>query len=364
MRKHLYALSICLLLLSAYALAVFAHSYKNFLITPLIPADKTLIYTLKSRTTIRALAKDLQCLGLLKQPNYFISLAYLRGMVSHLQPGEYLFNAGSTPNQLLSQLTTSKTTYQRFVLYGGTNFQQLLTLLSNTKALSHQLTAGDDSLALSKLGFPLNQPEGMFLPTTYRYVKGTSDVAILQKAHQLMTDLLQQEWQQRAPNLPYQNVYQALTVASLIEKETTQAAERPLVAGVILKRLQKNMRLQIDSSVIYGLGSNYTGKLQRADLKTDTPYNTYKRKGLPPTPIAMPSRQAIHAALHPIDNGSLYFVYKSNGTHLFSPTLTAQTKAVKFYQVDMHFPKVGKRLNNKKQVFVWYLSPRLRKLIS
>lgn len=364
MRKYLTLFATFLLALSILSAFFAWQYYKKFVDAPLVPAEKTIDYVLKPGSSIRSLANDLHAMGLLPHPNFLIALAYLRGVSKNLQAGEYIFAGGTTPNQMLSQIAAGKVAYHHFTLVEGWNFSQLFKALNNNEYISHRLKDAEIATALSKLELPLNHPEGMFLPATYRFMKGTSDVAMLRKAHQLMSEFLNKEWQQRAVNLPYKNLYEALIAASLVEKETGQERERSMVSGVIAKRLAINMPLQIDSTVIYGLGRTYTGKLNREDLKKDTPYNTYLHRGLPPTPIAMPSRQSIHATLHPLNNGSLYFVAKNGNAHAFSATLAEQNKAVKTYQVNMHYPKIGKRLNHKKCVYLWYLSSNLQNLIN
>jgi UPF0755 protein len=247
-------------------------------------------------------------------------------------------------------------------LIEGWTFKQFLAALNHEQHITHILNTTNPTEVMNKLGVPPRNPEGLFLPDTYLYTLGTTDVAILKMAYKRMSDELTTAWQQRAPGLSYQTPYEALIVASLIEKETGQATERPIVAGVILRRLQNKMPLQIDSTLIYGLGDEYTGRLDRNALQQDTLYNTYLHRGLPPTPISMPGKQSLQAALHPDNSNVLYFVAKGNGTHQFSDTLQAQSQAVNAYQIKMQFPKIGKRMNNHVCVRPWYLSSVLQSL--
>ena len=184
------------------------------------------------------------------------------------------------------------------------------------------------------LGFPELHPEGQFFADTYAFPRGTTDVEYLQRAKRTMDTILAEEWENRAPDLPFETPYEALILASIVEKETAVAAERPLIAGVFVSRLNIGMRLQTDPTVIYGIGDAFDGDIRRKDLTTDTPYNTYTRAGLPPTPIAMVGREAIHAVMHPESTTALYFVSKGNGTHQFSETLEQHNAAVRKYQLN------------------------------
>jgi UPF0755 protein len=183
------------------------------------------------------------------------------------------------------------------------------------------------------LGLDGQHPEGLFFPDTYRFPKGTSDIDFLKRSYQVMQKHLEREWNQRAPDLPLKSSYEALILASIIEKETGAGFERPLIAGVFIERLKRNMRLQTDPTIIYGLGDDYDGDIRFRDLRKDTPYNTYLHSGLTPTPIALPGLESIHAALHPADTNALYFVSRGDGTHKFSATLKEHNAAVKRYQL-------------------------------
>ena len=207
---------------------------------------------------------------------------------------------------------------------------QVLTQASN---LRQTLAGTDESALITMLSSEYQSLEGMFFPSTYFYSTQSSDLDILKRAYDTMQSVLDAHWQRRQPDLPYENPYEALIMASIIEKETGQAAERKQIAGVFVRRLQKGMKLQTDPTVIYGLGEAFDGNLRRKDLRTDTPYNTYTRSGLPPTPIAMPGEASIEAALHPADGKALYFVAKGNGWHAFSATLREHNAAVRKYQL-------------------------------
>ncbi len=362
MRKFIAGFGLLLLAVSLGVAFFLTMTFRTFLNTPLIPAGKNINYIFKTGSSIKVLAKDLNDLKVLDKPNFLIWLAYWKGVATHLKAGEYLFTSGIKPAALLDQMAAGKVVVHRITFVEGWTFAQMMATLNKNPLVIHHLSNLNADAILTTLGFPPNNPEGLFFPATYPLVKDTNDVVLLKKAHQAMSSLLAKEWQHRAPNLPYKNSYEALIVASLIEKETGQAAERPLVSGVILNRLQKKMRLQIDSTVIYGMGQSYTGRITRQDLQRDTPYNTYVHYGLPPTPIAMPSKQSIQAALHPLLSDNLYFVSRENGTHAFSPTLAQQNQEVATYQLNIQFPKVGKRFNTKTCIYLWYLSPMLQQL--
>ncbi len=352
---------IALFLVSAFA--GLAAAYKNFLVTPLVQSDRPLDYVLKSGASIRTLTHDLHQQGILPHPAFLIFLAHWQGATKNLKAGEYLLAPGTTPKQLLAMIVAGNVHYHKFTLIEGWTFQQLLNAINADPHLVHTITQLTPVQIAQKIGLPPIQPEGLFFPATYYFTSATPDVTILRRANETMMTQLSLAWQQRIPGLPYNSAYQALTAASLVEKETRAAIERPLIAAVIIKRLQKNMRLQIDSTVVYGLGQNYTGKLTLANLKQDTPYNTYTRKGLPPTPIALPSGEAIRAVLHPADANFLYFVSKDDKTHQFSQTLNQHDLAVNHYQINVSFPKVGRLYNSFNCKKLWYISQTMQMLI-
>jgi UPF0755 protein len=341
----------------------FAFVYASFLDTPIVPVKgQSFDYVLKRGSSIKTLAYDLHSFGFLKKPDLLIILAYVQGTVGKLQAGEYHFPPGIKPAQLLEQIAAGKVYYHKLRLIEGTTFAQFILVLENNPWLLHTLHGLSLVTIMEKLGLPPRNPEGLFFPATYYFTKDTTDAEILETAYQTMSEQLMHQWQSRASNLPYKTPYDTLIAASLIEKETNLGSERPQVAGVLVRRLEKNMRLQIDSTVIYGLGAAYTGSLHRTDLSEDTPYNTYLHKGLPPTPIAMPSLQSITAALHPAAGDSLYFVAKGSSGHQFSATLTAHNQAVNNYQINWQYPKIGKRFNTRPCHYFWYLSSKLQNL--
>ncbi|WP_370599769.1 endolytic transglycosylase MltG [Pseudomonas nitroreducens] len=250
-----------------------------------------------------------------------------------LHSGEYRLKPGMTAAELLGQWRDGDVVQYGLTLVEGWTFHQVRELLSRQPKLSQTLVGLSDAEVMAKLGKPGVFPEGRFFPDTYRFVRGTRDIDLLKQAYQRMDNILAEEWDKRESNLPYKDSYQALIMASLVEKETGVPQERGQIAGVFVRRLEKNMLLQTDPTVIYGMGDRYAGKITRADLREATPYNTYVIAGLPPTPIALPGREAIHAALNPVPGDSLYFVARGDGSHAFSDNLDDHNKAVQEFQL-------------------------------
>jgi UPF0755 protein len=230
-------------------------------------------------------------------------------------------------------MISGKVRQYALTLVEGWNFRQVMDAVQSHPSLAHTLQGLENAAIMAQLGHPDEHPEGRFLPDTYHFPKGLSDVAFLQRAYDAMAQTLAQEWEGRAVGLPLQTPYEALILASIVEKETGLASERQAIAGVFVRRLEKRMRLQTDPTVIYGMGERYDGNIRKQDLLEDTPYNTYRRLGLPPTPIAMPGRDAIHATLHPDDSQNIYFVSRGDGSHHFSATLEEHNNAVIKYQL-------------------------------
>ncbi|MBD0687042.1 MULTISPECIES: endolytic transglycosylase MltG [unclassified Pseudomonas] len=250
-----------------------------------------------------------------------------------LHSGEYRMVPGMTMENLIGVWKRGEVVQYSVTLVEGWNFRQVRAALAKDEKLQQTLTGLSDSEVMDRLGHSGVFPEGRFFPDTYRFVRGTSDVDLLNKAYARLEDVLAREWAERAADVPYTQPYQALIMASLVEKETGVPQERSQIAGVFVRRLRMGMLLQTDPTVIYGLGERYTGKLTRAHLKEENPYNTYMVPGLPPTPIAMVGREAIHAALNPASGDSLYFVARGDGSHVFSDNLDEHNNAVREYQL-------------------------------
>ncbi len=292
-------------------------------------------YTLEPGSSLGVLAKDLENKGLIRNSIYLRIIARWSGLGKRIKAGEYRIKPGTTPTALLEQLVSGQVNTYNITLVEGWSFRQMLKSIRGHKALRHSIDGLKAAQIMSRLGYEGMHPEGRFLADTYNFPKGTTDLALLKRAFRAMQDLLQKEWDARDTALPFKDPYQALILASIVEKETALPQERPLIAGVFIRRLQKRMRLQTDPTVIYGMGDKYKGNIRRKDLRNDTPYNTYTRSGLTPTPISMPGRDAIRAVMHPAPGKALYFVAKNqgDGSHYFSDNLKQHNRAVRKYQL-------------------------------
>lgn len=266
------------------------------------------------------------------KPFWFKAIAVKEKAARKLKAGEYELAPGLSLPEVLVLFVQGKTKQYAITFPEGWGFKEILHEVESNPSLEHTLHDIDVEVLMTRLGSAIKYPEGMFFPDTYFFEKHTSDVAILKRAYDKMQAVLQQEWRHKAEALPFKTPYEALILASIVEKETGVVAERPLIAGVFIRRLQTGVLLQTDPTVIYGMGDNYQGNITYKDLKTATAYNTYVVSGLPPTPIAMPGRDAIYAALHPDNSNSLYFVARGDGTHKFSDTLKDHNLAVDSFQ--------------------------------
>ncbi|MCL1634019.1 endolytic transglycosylase MltG [Luteimonas sp. SX5] len=260
-------------------------------------------------------------------------LARQIGAAGRLQVGEYALRPGATPRELLAAMRDGKIVSYRFTIVEGWNIRELRAALAKAAPLKQETAQLDDAALMKALGHAGQHPEGRFLPETYRYNRGDSDLGLLKRAYDDMAKALDQAWNGRAADTPLKNKDEALILASIVEKETGIASERPQIAGVFARRLKLGMLLQTDPTVIYGMGSRYAGNIRRQDLTTDTPYNTYTRAGLPPTPIAMPGADALHAATNPAPGDALFFVAVGDGSgrHVFTRTLGEHQSAVREY---------------------------------
>ncbi|MGA9853445.1 MAG: endolytic transglycosylase MltG [Gammaproteobacteria bacterium] len=327
-----------LLLLTAIAIVIVGILAWRWYLIPVVGGNHAVDVDVSTGASLREAAAELHAQGALPQPLDLVWLARLRGDANAIRAGEYLVEPGTSVAGLLNLLKSGKVVLHSLTLVEGWTFAQILAAVENDAALRHTLKGLNGAAIMTRLGHPGELPEGLLYPDTYQFPKGTSDVAFLERAYSVMQTHLQTAWQARAPDLPYKTPYDALILASIVEKETAQPQERGEIAGVFVRRLEKGMRLQSDPTVIYGLGSAYTGKITYQNLRTDTPYNTYTRNGLPPTPICMPSLPSIIAALHPTPGDALYFVARGDGTHQFSASLAEQNAAVQKYQIKPHNP--------------------------
>jgi UPF0755 protein len=307
--------------------------YDSFKENPLTLPPDGIVYNLHPGSSVTSLAADLAARGIVEKPMLLRLLARLTQQAGRLKAGEYKIPSGTTPVRLLEILTSGKVIQHALTLVEGWTFQQMMAAVEAHEALQHTLAGLSDPEIMQRLGYADQHPEGRFYPETYHFPRGETDLAFLKRAYRNMQQVLDDEWAQRAKDLPLETPDQALILASIVERETGLPEERARIAGVFIRRLQKDMLLQTDPTVIYGMGESYDGNIRRRDLETDTPYNTYLRKGLTPTPIAMPSRAAIRAVLHPQAGDELYFVATGNGGHHFSSTLSEHNRAVRKYQL-------------------------------
>ena len=308
--------------------------YQRFVGTPLTVSAVTPSVDVAKGSSLRDVVGQLhEQQATHTRPLYWRVLAEQLRVAGRLHAGEYALTAGMTPRDLLLNMAAGRVVQRNFTIVDGWNFHELRQALAKADKLKQDGASLDDEALMAKIGAPGEMPEGRFLPETYAYVKGDSDLDVLRRARAAMTKLLDAQWSQRDKSVPLAAPYDALILASIVEKETGRADERPRIAGVFIRRLQTHMLLQTDPSVIYGMGDAYTGNIHKSDLTTDTPYNTYTRAGLPPTPIAMPGKPAIEAALHPASGTELYFVARGDGTHVFSSTLDEHNRNVACFQL-------------------------------
>ena len=306
----------------------------GFLHTPVAVNGDGLEFEIVSGTSFRAVSDELEQRGIIDDSVLFRLYARWTGQAGNVQAGDYLIKAGTTPLELLQQFTSGAVQLYSFTIIEGWNQWDMLGALHEHPYIDAGLTDEDWPAFLEELGAgDIPHPEGLFLPETYRFPRNSTDRDVLAQAYGLMQSVLAEEWSGRASDAAVTTPYEALILASIVEKETARADERPRISGVFTRRLEKRMRLQTDPTVIYGIGRAFNGNLTRKDLRTDTPYNTYTRRGLPPTPIALPGRDAINAALHPAAGEELYFVATGldDGSHAFSVTKEQHDAAVAEY---------------------------------
>lgn len=326
MIKKLIILSI----IFAAALVTDVYLYLN---EPLLNTEP-MLFEFKHGSSVSKMAKNLKQQGLVKRAYYIPLWTRITGKSRKLKAGEYKIQPGMTVNDLLYDMEHAKVQQYTLTLVEGLTFWQMMNIINESSNLTHELRGLTDEAIMQKIGHANEHPEGRFYPETYHFPKGLSDTQFLKRAYNEMQQRLNAAWQSRDAGLPFDNAYEALIMASIVEKESALAEERTRIAGVFINRLRKGMRLQTDPTVIYGLGKNFDGDIRFRDLRTDTPYNTYTRKGLPPTPIAMPGQGAIDAVMHPDTTEYLFFVARGDqsGSHVFSKTLKEHEAAVDKFQ--------------------------------
>ena len=299
---------------------------------PLALPQSPFAFEVRSGATLSAVARQLQDAGALPRALALVVLARFDGVDRAIKAGSYEIEQGITLPQLLAKLTQGDVTQSALTVVEGTTFAELKRMLSDSKELTRTVLDLPDAELQAKLGITEKSPEGLFFPDTYFFAKGSADAALLKRAQRALAERLQAGWSKRAADLPLATPYDALILASIVEKETGRAADRPLIASVFVNRLKRGMRLQTDPTVIYGIGEKFDGNLRKRDLEADTPYNTYTRDGLPPTPIALPSQASLDAVMNPPPSPYLYFVARGDGTSEFSANLADHNRAVSKYQ--------------------------------
>ncbi len=319
--------------LGCLALVWLGIGYQQFLNTPIHLTEDETVLLIEPGDSLTAVARNLVNRGMIPNARHFRLLVRLSGKAGNIHAGEYLLSGSITPGALFDKMVNGRVRQYGLTLIEGWRFREMIAFVKASGDLKHTLKGETPQAIMAEIGYPDIDPEGRFLPDTYHFPKGMSDREFLRRAYQTMEQFLQQAWAERDQDIPLKTPLDALILASIIEKETGKAAERPEIAGVFTRRLRRRMRLQTDPTVIYGLGEQFDGNLKRRHLAEDNPYNSYTRRGLPPTPIAMPGREAILAALHPAVGDALYFVSKGDGSHHFSATLDEHNNAVIKYQL-------------------------------
>lgn len=300
---------------------------------PITPGSAPVIpFAITQGSGVAGAAQQMASAGVPVNTFLFGMLARVTGKASQIKAGSYELKPDTTPRRLLTQLVRGEFAQESLTIIEGWTFRQMRQAVDTAPNLKHETLRLSDQDLLAKIAPQYKAPEGLFFPDTYLFAKGASDLSVYRQAHEMMMKRLQAAWDKRDPGLPYTDPYQALIMASLVEKETGQKSERAMIAGVFVNRLKTGMLLQTDPTVIYGMGDKYDGKIRKKDLETDTPYNTYTRAGLPPTPIALPGVQSLAAATAPARTEALYFVSRNDGTSHFSVNLTEHNKAVNQYQ--------------------------------
>lgn len=325
-----YAIVFSLLVTAGAGLWLKNH-LDNYGDTPInLPASS--LYELQRGTSFIGLLSRLEQQGIIESQWKLRLYAHFNDEVHQIKSGEYRLQPGQSYRQLLEQFAKGDVVQRQVTLVEGLRLQDYLLAFAEQNELVHTLEGKTYAEIAELVGYDGDNPEGWFFPDTYSFTKGATDLDILKRAYKRTQQVLEQEWRQRAKDLPLKSPYEALILASIVEKETGAPEEREQIAGVFIRRLEKGMRLQTDPTVIYGMGDRYEGKIRRSDLNQHTPYNTYRIDGLPPTPIASAGQEAIHAALQPADGKALYFVAKGDGRHYFSATLKEHNNAVNEYQ--------------------------------
>lgn len=303
-----------------------------YVYSPVTPPTVPFEFALNQGSSLSTVARQLEKAGLIENPRLFVAFSRAMGRAGQIKAGVYRIDHALSRMELLEMITQGSASQNQITIIEGWSFQQLRAQLDANPYIRHDSRGLSDAEILRRINAAESHPEGLFFPDTYFVAAGSSDIELLKYAYRMLQQHLNEAWAARDANLPLASPYQALILASIVEKETGAAADRTMIAGVFVNRLRIHMMLQTDPSVIYGMGSRFDGNLRRGDLVADTPYNTYTRQGLPPTPISMPGLAALNAALHPAKTDALYFVARGDGTSKFSSSLEAHNRAVYQYQ--------------------------------
>ena len=333
LREALFSdiMSISIIVMS-FACAWFLMDYHKFTLAPLQLDASDSYYNLKPGSSINSIAREFENNGWISNELYLRIYAKLNKLTD-IKAGEYALDRKLTAIDLLKNFVAGKVVLHQITLIEGWNFKQMMQAIGQNDKLRQTLAEKPATEIMKIIGKAELHPEGQFLPDTYTFRRNMTDRELLEISHNALQAKLQESWKSRDEGLPLKTPYEALTLASIVEKETGVASERPLIAGVFTTRLRKKMKLQTDPTVIYGMGDEYKGNIKRKHLRQDTPYNTYVHRGLTPTPISMPGFAAIDAVMHPKEEGYLYFVAKGDGSHYFSKTLKEHNAAVRKYQL-------------------------------
>ena len=332
-RRNWLALFSVLVLAAVAVGAWFYAEWDRFTNAPLVQTEASVL-DIPAGSSFNAIVRTIKQAGLTRAPDlYWRALSERMRVTGKLHAGEYAVPIGTTPRTLLQRMADGDVVQHKVTIVEGWTFKQMRAAIAQRTDLAQTVTTLSDDEVMQRLNAGGEMPEGRFLPETYTFTRGDSDLDIYRRAHAAMRKTLDEVWATRAPELPIDTPYEALILASIIERETGKPSERPEIAGVFVRRLKIGMRLATDPTVIYGIGVSFDGNLRRRDLETDTPYNTYTRAGLPPTPIALPGKAALTAAVHPNEGKTLYFVARGDGSHEFTDNLDAHNRAVAKFQL-------------------------------
>lgn len=330
--KSLAIALVCGLILAIAGTGLWAWQGLQSLNSPIV-LEEPVTFEVPAGSSFDAIARSMESKGLVTDSFWLRLYGRVYPEQTRIKTGEYEFRDGETTKDMLDAMVAGRVKTWSIQFIEGTTFSDLRDVLASNAQLAKVTTDWSAEQIMTTLGAEGEHPEGRFFPDTYLFTSQAGDLDMLRRAYEKMNQVLAQEWAARADGLPYKSAYEALIMASIVERETGAPEERDEVAGVFVRRLQKGMRLQTDPTVIYGMGDLYKGRIGRKDLQAATPYNTYRINGLPPTPIALAGREAIHAALNPAEGDTFYFVAKGDGTHQFSRTLAEHQKAVRAYQL-------------------------------